>query len=87
MAEYRPDIQGSIRGTARIFRFSVASRSAVGCTRFLSIAVPRGGGRGTDLLHPSGANVKNMQALPPLPHTPSWLGALIRDSFVVCFVD
>jgi hypothetical protein len=78
-----------------IFLFTTASRTALGPTQppiqwvpgALSLGVKRQG-READHSPSSGAEVKEwVELLPPLPHTPSWRGAHLkqRDNFTFTF--
>jgi hypothetical protein len=77
---YGLDGRGSIPGRSRVF--SIASRPTLGPTQppiqwvpgALSRLVKRQG-READYSPPSSAEVKNVGAIPPLPHTSSWRGA------------
>jgi hypothetical protein len=62
-----------------IFLFSTASRPALRSTQPpLSPGVKRPG-READHSPPSSAEVKNSGVVPPLPHTTSWRGTLIKQ--------
>jgi hypothetical protein len=74
--------RGSNLGKGKIFLFSTTSRPNLGPTQrlipWVSGAISpevKGPGREADNSPPSSAEVRNVGAIPPLPHTPSWHSA------------